>query len=289
MAFILPELCIESVLRDSLANLVNNPNTIDRIFAQLKEPYLAGKYGQKELNRIKNLILTKQISIVHNLSDVGVSPLSFSLQLGSDVEDQRLAILNDFDSIGSEEIEPEEKASSLLVTDIDERSGKVTFEPSTDLSNVKRGNLLVDIQGETFVIQAILNTAIERAVLISKNSDIDASSLIRIISSIDTKDHEELSIRSDEQIIIGVHAKDALLTKYLYILLKFFMNSHRSLLTKRGFIVSSFHGSDFTRQVAYKGDHMYDRFYTITGKIEDSWRADEATQIESVDVEAEGV
>ncbi len=288
--FVFPELVIESVIRDGLANLRKNKAAVDRIFAQLAEPYLDAKYGQREINRIRKLIDTKEISVVHNLSDVEAKSPAFSIQLGMDVEDQKLALLGDHDGTVSEDItDPDELAALIKLEDgviqaYDQASGEAQFSLDTDLSEVSKGNVLHDASGTEWTVQQVVSTDDQRSVFLAKGSDVDYSDFVSIKSSITTHQYEERSIRSDEQVIVGVHAKDALTCKYLYVLLKFFMNSRRGTLVERGLIVSSFHGSDFTKNLQYMGDQAYNRFYTVTGKIEDRWRDSEGQQIENVTV-----
>lgn len=289
--FIMPELIIESVIRDGLANLRQNPDAIDRIFAQLKEPYLEKKYGQKEINRIRKMIDTKQIGVVHNLSDIGANVPTFSIQLGIDVEDQKLASLDDHDNIVEEAItDPQEladlvKIDGVIIQTYTQSSGIAEFALGVDLGNVSKGNILVDAAGQEHQVLNVVNTMTQRQLHVAKGTQVAINDFISVKSSISNRNYEEKSIRSDEQVIVGVHTKDALACKYLYILLKFFMNSRKDTLNKRCFIVSSFQGSDFTKNMAYMGDQVYNRFYTVTGKIEDSWRDKEGEQVENVEVQ----
>lgn len=55
-------------------------------------------------------------------------------------------------------------------------------------------------------------------------------------------------------------------------------------MQKRCFDVSSYNGSDFTRNLKMQGDQVYNRFLTITGKIEDTWNAGDVEQIDEVQV-----
>ena len=84
-------------------------------------------------------------------------------------------------------------------------------------------------------------------------------------------DFDENIALSNVQVSIGIHTKEALMTKYLYIILKYIVLSRRIELERRGFIASTFGGSDFNRDMAYKGDIVYSRFLTMIGKTEDTW------------------
>lgn len=290
MSFVLPELVCESAVRDGIAGLVNHPEVIDNIFASLTEPYNARKYGEKELTKIKNLILKKQIAVVHNLNDVNAKVPCFSIQLGMDMERKNEAILGDFsketleDMTDSEELAALVKATNVVPLSYHKKSGRLELNPGTNLDNVQKNHIYVDASGAEHVIETVVKKGAKRRLFLAKNQVIDISDFGEIRSSLNFKKFEEKTIVSEEQIIVGVHSKDALTTKYLYILLKYFLNSRKESLIKRGFIVSTFQGSDFTRAIQYQGDHVYNRFYTISGRIDDSWKADEVDLIENVEV-----
>ena len=291
MSFILPELVIESVIRDGIAGLVNNPQVIDDIFASLKEPYNARKYGERELNRIKNLLSKKEISVVHNLNDVEAKVPCYSIQLGMDAEKQNESALSDLsDEITEQMTDPDDLAALVKVPNVvpisyDVNSGQLNLTPGTDLSAVKKNHLYVDAAGTEHVIQVVVNDASTPSIFLAKGQVVDITDFGEIKSSLDFKKYEIRTIVSEEQIIVGCHSKDALTTKYLYILLKYFLNSRKNSLIKRCFVVSTFQGSDFTRAAQYTGDHVYHRFYTIRGRIDDSWKADEVDLIENVEVQ----
>ena len=78
-------------------------------------------------------------------------------------------------------------------------------------------------------------------------------------------------IHANTVINVGIHTKEQLLTKYLYHLTKYFVLSAKLDLIRQNFIVATFRGSDFSRDAAWQGDHVYTRFINISGKTEDSW------------------
>ncbi len=291
MSFLLPELIIESVIRDGIAGLVNDPAVIDNVFASLTEPYNSRKYGQKEINKIKDLILKKQIPVVHNLSDVSAKVPCYSIQIGLDAEDKGHALLEDF-SADFEELttDPKELAALVVLSGItiisyNNNSGRIIVDSGTDLSQIHKNLLFVDIAGTEFVIKNVIKQGANKGFFIPKGSTPSIAGLGIIKSSIDFKQFEERTVTSDEQIMVGVHAKDALTTKYLYVLLKYFMVSRKKDLIRRCFQVSSFSGSDFSRNLQYLGDHVYTRFLTVTGKIEDTWKAEEVIPIDQIEVQ----
>ena len=78
-------------------------------------------------------------------------------------------------------------------------------------------------------------------------------------------------IHANTVINVGIHSKEQLLTKYMYHLTKYFILSAKIDLIRQNFIIATFRGSDFSRDNAWQGDHVYTRFLNISGKTEDSW------------------
>lgn len=292
MSFILPDLVIESTIRDGLADLYKNPDIIDNIFASLLEPYNRRKYGAQELEKLRTMVTKKQINVVHSFGEIGANVPCFSIQLGADTEAKNLARLEDFDS---EEIitftNPDDLAAlvvinSFIAQSYDPASGQITVLDSVNVDLIHKNLIFVDGNGDEFtILSGQSNVDGSKFFTIEKNQTPDLNDFCLIKSSLDYTQHEVNSVTSDENLLIGVHAKDALTAKYMYILLKFFMVSRKKDLIKRGFIASSFSGSDFTRNMEYQGDLVFNRFFTVTGKIEDSWKGDDVTLIDDISVE----
>lgn len=290
MSFILPDLVVESVIRDGLANLVNNPTIIDNIFASLTRNYAMKKYGNNELIRIKNYIAKKQIKVVHSFNLVDMNVPCFSIQLGQDMEDKKLARLDDLDgeTIDYFEEDSEEYQDTILVVNktpvsYDTNSGKLIFDSSVDLSEVTKNKKYVNADGEFVIVGPVLKDT-EKAIFLEKGLDIDVSKPGSILSQLNYTQTEERGVHSDVQLLIGVHTKDALTTKYLYVLLKYFILSRKESEENRGFILGSYSGSDFTRDMKIKGDIVYTRFLTVSGKTEDSWNGDEVELFDDLQV-----
>ncbi len=290
--FLLPDLIVESVIRDGLAVLFNNPDQIDRIFSSLKYTYNQRKYGTTELDRIKNLILKEEINVVHSFNEVQASLPCFSIQLGTDVEDQRLAHLDDFQADVRETMtDPDELANLIRLDNIvpiayDEKSGQLSLVDETDLVNIYPNLILVDAAGNEFkILPGMSNTTGNKFITIEKHQTPDLTDFLLIKSSINFKQFEVRSVVSNVNLMIGVHSKNTLTTKYLYILLKYFMLKHKQTLIKRGLMVATYQGSDFTKNMEYHGDMVYNRFLNISGKIQESWAGDDGEIIDNVQLQ----
>ena len=291
MSFIMPDLVIEATIRDGLADLAKNPEKVNNIFESLLAPYNKRKYGTQELERLRKMVSEKEIAVVHSFNEIATRVPCFSIQLGADTEDKRLARLGDFESDTIEDLTEQEDLDNLIVLDeligqnYDPNSGQISVLDSVDLSGIYKGLILVDGSGEEFTIKdGTSNVNGNKFFTIEKNLNPDLNDFLTIKSSLDFKQFEVNSVTSNVNILIGIHSKNALTTKYMYVLLKYFMLSRKPDLIKRCFIASSFSGSDFTRNMEYQGDMVFTRFMTITGKIEDSWNGEDVELIDNIDV-----
>jgi len=291
MSFTMPDLVVESILREGFMALKRKPELIDDVFASLTKNYADKKYGQKELQRIKDAIQKRDWGFVHSFGEVESNLPCVSIQLGNESEDKGTAHLEDFEADVTENItDPDElaglvKISNIQPLDYDELSGTVYLDNSVNLSSVYPNLLYVDAAGvEHKIIGGIDNTSGQKQFVVEPMSEVDISDEGHIKSSIDFKQYTERGVHNDVQILLGIHTKDALLTKYFYILVKYFLLSRKKDMIDRCFIVSSYQGSDFTRNLKYEGDIVYTRFLTITGKVQDTFRSDQADIFDNVEV-----
>ena len=284
------DLIIESILRESLETLRKNTSALDHILSVFTEDYVSKKYGQEEIEKLKKIILTKDFAIVHSFSETVAKDNSISIQLASESEATNLAVLDDFSEDTevpfetTEELASQIKVSTVLIDSYDTLSGIAYINDSVDLTNAYPYMLFEDSNGVEFEIKGLVKDSGNKQLFFQPLSEIDESGAGTIKSIFDYTQYESRGVRTNVQLTVGVHTKNALLTKYLYLLVKFFLISHKKELIERKFINLSFSGSDFSRNMAYQGDHVFTRFLTVTGQIEDDWRSDQVTPIESVDV-----
>jgi hypothetical protein len=291
IGFNIPELIIESLLKDGLQNVRNDPTIIDSVFAQLTRTYNSRKYGAAEIAKIKALV-QKEIAVLYSYHEVDAKTLSYSIMIGTDTEDKHRAQLSDFYESVSEpitnpvELQALKRVENIIVTNYNPQNGKVAIADSVNISNVYKGMIFVDADGiDHPILGSINNTIGEKSFFIQKNDDVNYSlNTSYIKSSLDYKEYEIAGVTGDVQLVIGAHSKDALTTKYLYLLLKYFILSRKPDLISRGLYVSSYSGSDFSRDAQYVGDHVFTRFLTITAKVDDTWRSDLVTLIDNVQV-----
>lgn len=291
MGFNLPELIVESIIRDGIQNVKNDLTIIPDIFTQLTRAYNTQKYGTSEVAKIQTLIDTKPIPVVFSYLDVDAKAPCISIMIGSDDEDRTRDHLGDLYQDETDQLtDPTELAALVKIavvhpTAYDPISGRVSVDDSVDLSQIYKGVIFVDGLGtEHDIVSGIDNLPGQKCFFVPKGDEVDLTLPGSIKSSLDFKVTEVHGTTSNVKLVIGVHAKDALTVKYLYILLKYFILSRKKDMISRGLYLAMLSGSDFDRNQEFLGDRVFFRFLTLTGKVDDTWRSDKVVLIDNVEI-----
>ena len=291
MPFVLPDLVIESVLRDGFENARNNEAVVDDVFANLTRAFASSKYGQAELEKIKNLVQNREVSIIHSFNLAQTKMPTISIQLAEDTEDEEQARMSDLLSYESRPFTDPTRIANLVVVGsftplaYDSSTGEVKVPDSVDLSQVHANLLFVDSASvEHPIIGIIDNTIGNKRFFIDKGATVGLGAGAEIKSSIDFDQVKIKGNREDTALILGIHSKNALITKYLYILVKYFLLSRKDDICSRGLELSTYSGSDFTRNMEYGGDVIYSRYITIKGAVENEWDHSKVALIDNVEV-----
>ena len=292
MSFAFPELVIESIIRDGLEDIRQNPEFLDDVFGEFTKAYATRKYGQAEIDKIKALIDKKNIAVVHSFHEASAKSPCYSIQLGLEGED-KTSRLDDFEEdervtiTDAVRLDQLKKVTNLVPTAYDPVTGKISVDDSVDLSPVYAAYLYEDGSGTIHQIQpGISNTPGSKCFFVVPQSEVDIINPGEIRSFITEDQFEIRSVTNEIRLLIGVHTKEALLTKYLYVLLKYILLSRKSDTLKRCFDRMKLEGSDFTRDFAYQGDMVFTRFLTVMGYTDDQWRSDQVNLIDSVEIDA---
>lgn len=291
MGFNLADLIVEATIRDGLLYLAQNPSRVDELFAPLLKSYASRKYGQAEIDKIKTMLQEKHIAIVHSFHLAEAKAPCYSIQLGAENEAKERAHLGDFESQIQVPIADQStlvRVPNFVPTGYDITSGRITVADSVNLNPVHAGYIFVDAGGNEHEVQrGISNEIGNKFFFLPKNGNapnISGNCFIKTFLSY--TQHEEKGYSSSVNLLIGVHSKEPLMTKYLYVILKHIMASRKHALIKRGLINSTFSASDFTRDLRYEGDHVFTRFFTLTGQVDDTWHSDETVLIDNVEIDA---
>lgn len=290
MGFPLADLVIESILRDGFANARQDPEVIEDVFSSLTRPYATAKYGEGEVQKIIEII-KKPISIVHAFYPTDAKFPCVSINLASDQEDLQNAYMQDHR--GTEDFtytDPDKLAGVVVVDNItpdayDPLTGAISLPDSVNLSAVHVNLLFVDATGAEFLILGgIVNTLGSKQIVVETGATIDLSAGATINSSIDFDRYNQNITTEKFEVILGIHTQEPLLTKYLYVLIKYFLLSRKQDMCTRGVFLGTYSGSDFSRNMDYGSDQIFTRFLHLSGKIQPTWRQDKIVLIDNIDI-----
>lgn len=290
MGFNLVDLIVEATIRDGLLYLAQNPSRVDELFSPLLSSFASRKYGQSEIDKIKAMLQKNNIAIVHSFHLAEAKAPCYSIQLGAENEAKERAHIGDFEQQTQVALDHSTtiRVPNFIPTGYDITSGKVTVDDSVDLDPAHPGFIFVDADGNEQDIQpGISNETGDKFFFLPRNGNapnISGNCFIKTFLSYSM--HETKGYSSATSVLIGVHSKEPLLTKYMYVILKHILASRKHDLIQRGLVNSTFAASDFTRDLAYEADQVFTRFFTLSGQVDDTWHSDETQLIDNVDIEA---
>lgn len=271
------DLIIKAALELSLSDIRKNNWLIEDMFASLIEnPFLAKKYGYKEIQRAKDFINNNDIPVfLHDRIDKEVFPC-ITLSIGTSNEQESLATLGDLD-VGYEEFSPQQinKPIAFIIAPFDiisydSTTGIVEIpENIVEYKYISSGMLAVNpSNGNAFKI-------IEKA---GKNGfsvepGLKFPSKIGIIPQYQIyRAKRERSI-SIETYHIGCHVHgDPSLLIFLYAFVKYSLYRYKQvLLEAQNFQLSKLSVSDFLKNGNFSTENVHTRYITLTGQVEESW------------------
>jgi len=291
MGINLADLIVEATIRDGLEDLKQNPDKLQDVFSPLLRTYASRKYGQTEIDKIKALLQKRAVAVVHSFYEAEAKSPCYSIQLATENEAKERARVGDFEADVQVPITDEStlvRVPSFTPTAFDLVTGKVSVADGVDLEPAVPGYIFVDAADNEFEIQpGISNETGNKFFFVPRNGNApDISGPCFIKTFLSYTQHESKGDTSAVNLLIGVHSKDALLTKYLYVILKYIMKSRKNDIIRRGILNSTFSGSDFTRDLKYEGDQVFTRFFTLSGQVDDSWVSDDVPLIDRVEIDA---
>ncbi len=288
MGFILPDLVLESIIRDGLQEIKNSIGTdndkIEDIFSELKRPHLSKYFGQKEINEIKKLVNgTIYLSAApFQLNDIKTP--NITIVLTSDTELEALDAFGDFKEELDTNIDPRVVVDTFDIDVYDDVTGLIIcINDDPDLSGVRLNFKFIDGDGNSYNINSgISNDSGNKHFFIDPGLTINPVGC-QIVSNLAISRTIQRAVRTNESLLIAIATEQPSATKYLYTIIKYIILSNKVPLIERGIELSTFNGSDFSR-MNWMPDHVFTRFLTLSAKfIEHSWNDEEAPMLESVD------
>jgi len=291
--FALAEFAIESILREGLNDLKTDDTDLrlTDIFGRLRLPDISAKYGNTQIEKIKTILLRGEINIVQALSQLDNTKLpAYSIHLLGDTEDEAKAAFGDTDGSESTPISPSEIVPAFTATSYDSVTGKVVVPDSVDLSGIYANQFYEDGLGQTFKIENPVDSVLgDKHFTLATGIVVITLAGGRIISSISEKIHDVRFIPAAENIMIGVHSENALLTKFLYYILRYILYRKKEKFQEYNLVLSKYNGSDFSLKEPLLPENVYSRFITAQFITYNFWRNDELQIIDTIQPSVGGV
>lgn len=284
------DLIIKTAIELAIGDLRKEPWIIEDMFRSLIEnPYLATKYGMKEIDRAKEFILNNNIPVYlrHRVDKQDFPCITISV--GSSQEDKSLATLGDLSPY------VEEYAASDIGTPIKyivKPFDPVSYDPSTGIVEVpentdgylyvRAGMVAVEPEtGNGYIIEGKAGT---NGFKIIANAPITGK--IGVIPEFQIYRARRERTISQENYNIGCHVQgDPSTLIFLHSLVKYALYRYREgLLEAVNFQLSNLSSTDLIRNEAFNIENVYSRWVTLTGQCEESWVKTPFRVIESVEL-----
>jgi hypothetical protein len=256
----------------------------DALSDLITDPLLNEVYGQKEINNAIEWFQNNKIHVSMKLRRDTHSFPCVTIALGSSSENDSEATLAD-QSTESEFLSQEdiEKPIPYIIPPFPAEyvSGVLIPPPTTDLSNIQAGMLIVDPKtGKAYSISGLSGAGI-----MIEGSPVLTASEYGVIPHYRYWKARRERARFRETYSIGCHVAGEsapilwLHTMVLYGLLRY----RETLLERRGFDNSSVSSSDMIRNDAFQmPEDVTSRFITVTGTAENTWLKSPKRTIEKV-------
>lgn len=261
------EFAIESIIRQSLKEIINENIDIhmNDALGRLTLNDVVDKYGNTEVLKVKQFLQTQQVNIIQSLTQLANNENlpSFSIHLMSDAEDESKAGFNDFDGETVVPIAPRVIVPLFNANSYDSDTGTISVPDSADLQNVYKGMTFLDGHGVGYTISdPISNFAGNRYFTINANIPMVGLLNAQIVSSITSQIWRVKYTTTNENIMIGVHTDNALMTKYLYYVLRYILYRQRHKFQEYQMQLSKYDGSDFSLNQVSLPEAVYSRWIT---------------------------
>jgi hypothetical protein len=282
----LTEFVIETVLRDGLGNMRDNPAILDDVFSKFTATFFNNQYGTSKINELKQYIQDNQVKIVHSFAQVPTNTPCFSIQILKSSETPKLQqFSNEYEDVDTA-IAPIVKVASVQPLSYDTVTGKLQVNPSTNLANVYPGMIFKDANGIEFPIRSgNSNLAGNKYINIGSGQNPNLALPGSIISSVRIKRVSRRMVRLEETISLGVHTRnDVHIAKFLYYILYYILKSRMDSLIERGVHLDYGLGGVFDRVDQFEGENVFTRMVDVNCITEFDWNQEQVTLIDNFDL-----
>lgn len=273
------DLIFFTAIQSALADIRKNLYLVDDMYAcLLSDPLLYEKYGQKELEKLKNFIknVNIEVSISHRIEQAKFPAIA--IELGSGNEDVNKAALGD--SFGASFVEPESLGGAYdtpyiilgPVTPIsyDATSKVITFDDNVDLSSIFPGQYVFDeINRKSYLIEEVDTRTLKISAGVQPNL---TNMTVRPTQS-NNISVVKRSIWVWESVTLVYASTDATELLYLHTLMIYILGRYKkTLFENRNFAVSTIGYGPVERLTLDSDPNIaWMRSISVRGRVEHSW------------------
>lgn len=289
MGFVFTNLMLEAFLRDGLETIQNSIGTdrdiVSDIFSSLKASYMEKRYGERELDKIRNLVSNEGIKVTHSFSKNDPKLPLVYIHPSQDNESPEKDFLDDY--VGDEDI----AITPRRITDIfdAESYNSTTGEVSANLDDpnfedVRPGMYWVNKNGNKYKIKGGISNedGDKRFSICTGLNGIELEDGY-IESGIDKSIIEKSGVISTEMVTLHVIADNPLTVTYIYAIIKYLIIARKSVLESMcisGLVTTE---GDDLHIIDWDPDHVFGRrIFVKFARIENTWNSDYVDLVEAI-------
>ena len=276
------DLELQSIIQLGFDTIREDPTLLDKIFAHLNEPHLATKFGDKEIDKIKQWIDENDVPVVLAWALQAAKAPQISIHLSQSQEDVENAFIGDHSGFTREGQIQRTIIEEFVPLSLDVPNNTITVPSTTDLTLARPAHILVDGKqpvGEQYEIVDIRGNEIEFNLLGAAFEPRKA----KIVSFINEKVLRRGEAYFRENIDIGLHGHgDQNTVLWMYSIVRWTLLRFRPELENRCMDISTFAASDFKKDNQYLGENIFTRWIRFTARTRVTWDEDPQPQIDTI-------
>lgn len=272
MAIILPELILESIFREGLEEVSNDPDKLNDWLSLYNESYLEKSYGQKTIDDIRNFF-KKDVHIMQGDHDIPSKVPCICIDSLNFDEAQDKTYLGDYGFTIDENIENRIIVKSLQPVSYDLTTGWLTLQSSSNLSAVTINHLYSDSAGNKYTIYSIIDRDSDKRLNIGTGiASVDVINPGNIVSIVSVAKSRHLVTPVNHRLNVSVHTSDPFMTKNLHYVCIYMLSYYKFKMIQRGLEISTWAATEFFRDPNKIPDHIFSRSIDVYVTTFANWR-----------------
>ena len=269
MSWILTEYVIETVVRQGLAYLKNNPSVLNDIFSQMNDPLLATDYGQQSIDMIYKYIFEDRIYVIQGfILDTARMP-SFIISIDPSNESEREAAHQDYGGYTLTPKQAQTIIGAFAPISYTPTTGAVLVQDTVPVNNIVPNSIFVDVNQNQFpIIGGVVARTGATQFNIGQNASpapVIVGGFCSITGNVSQTKTQLTMIPQRENIIVGTLAQNNTnLTKWCHIILMWILHYFKETMEENHVQLSNINSSDLHKLNELMPDNVYARWATLS-------------------------